>query len=188
VTEWRKGARLRRAPRTVVAYHGCSRATAERVVAEEPFTPSTKRYDWLGVGIYFWEYGPFRAREWAEGRFGAEAAVLEATIRLGRCINLLDIEHHEQFAEVYDEALQEAGRRGASIPRNTDTGGHYRDRYIVELYCQTMAARLGIDFQTVRACFPEGEPLFPGSSLLSHTHVQLAVRDASCITRLRWVR
>src|SRR5438876_9349241 len=74
--EWKAG-RLRRAPRTVVGYHGCSRETAERVIAGQPFVPSTRRYDWLGVGIYFWEYGPFRAREWAEIRFEAEAAVLE---------------------------------------------------------------------------------------------------------------
>lgn len=102
--EW-KGRRVRRAPRTVVGYHGCARETAARVIAGESFVPSTRRYDWLGVGIYFWEYGPFRAREWAETRFGPEAAVLEASIRLGRCLNLLDIEHHARFADLYERAL-----------------------------------------------------------------------------------
>jgi hypothetical protein len=172
--EWAKGSRLRRAPRTVAGYHGCSRVTAERIVAGEAFTPSTKRYDWLGVGIYFWEYGPFRALEWAEARFGEEAAVLEATLRLGRCLNLLDVEHHVHFAEVYGQELREAERDGLSIPRNTVRGGHYRDRYMIELYCRTVVDQSGSDFQTIRACFPEGEPLFPGSSLLSHTHVQLS--------------
>jgi hypothetical protein len=189
VTEWGKSSRLRRAPRTVVGYHGCSRAAAERIMAGEPFTPSARRYDWLGVGVYFWEYGPFRAVEWAESRFGAEeAAVLEATIKLGRCINLLDIEHHVRFTQAYEWALHQASRDGTTIPENRVTGLHYRDRHLIEFYCRIAAEDTGVQFQTVRACYPEGEPLFPGSHLLSRTHVQIAVRDARCITRLRLVR
>ena len=182
------GGGLRRAPRTVVGYHGCSRETAERIVAGDPFAPSTRRYDWLGVGIYFWEYGPFRAREWAETRFGADAAVLEATIRLGRCLNLLDIEHHARFADLYERALRQANRDGTTIPENREDGRHYRDRHLIEFYCRTAVEEKGVPFQTARACYPEGEPLFPGSRLLSRTHVQIAVRDETCITRLRLVR
>jgi hypothetical protein len=185
--EWKAG-RLRRAPHTVVGYHGCSRETAEQIIAGQPFVPSTRRYDWLGVGIYFWEYGPFRAREWAEIRFGDEAAVLEATIRLGRCLNLLDIEHHARVAAAYERALEQVTRDGAIMPENADDGRHYRDRYLIEFYWSTAAEDAGVRFQTVRACYPEGEPLFPGSRLLSRTHVQIAVRDNRCITRLRLVR
>ena len=36
-------------------------------------------------------------------------------------------------------------------------------------------------FQTVRAAFHEGRELFPGSYIASHTHIQIAVRDLSCI-------
>jgi hypothetical protein len=185
-SEW-KAVRLRRAPRTVVGYHGCTRETAERVVAGEPFVPSTRRYDWLGVGIYFWEYGPFRAREWAENRFGADAAVLEATLRLGRCLNLMDVEHHANFARAYETTLDEMNQQKAALPENTENGRHYRDRQVVEVYCRLVAEESGTGYQTVRACFPEGEPLFPGSRLLSRTHVQIAVRDRRCITRLRLV-
>jgi hypothetical protein len=186
--EW-KASRLRRAPRTVVGYHGCSRETAERILAGEPFAPSTRRYDWLGVGVYFWEYGPFRAREWAETRFGAEeGAVLEATIRLGRCLNLLDIEHHAHLVRAYETALHEAIQQGVRLPENRDGGLHYRDRHIIEDYCRTVAEESGRHYQTVRACFPEGEPIYPGSRLLSRTHVQIAIRDDRCITRLRLVR
>ena len=31
-------------------------------------------------------------------------------------------------------------------------------------------------FDTVRALFPEGQPLYPGAGFLAKTHVQLAVR------------
>ena len=150
--------------------------------------PSTKRYDWLGVGIYFWEYGPFRAYEWAEQRFGSNAAVLEATIRLGRCFNLLDIEHLADLREAYERALARSEVRGAAIPENMDDGRYYRDQFMIEFYCQLQAEEGPALFQTVRGCYPEGEPAFPGSRILSRAHVQVAVRDDSCLTRVRMVR
>jgi hypothetical protein len=180
--------RLRRAPRTVVGYHGCSRETAERIVAGEPFLPSTKEYDWLGSGIYFWEYGPFRAYEWAEKRFGAEAAVMAASIRLGRCLNLLDIEHQDELKGAFDRAALVALARGVVLPRNRDDGRYFLDQFVLEFYCQLREQEQNRPLQTVRACYPEGEPVYPGSRILSHTHVQLAVRDVSCISHLRRVR
>jgi len=36
-------------------------------------------------------------------------------------------------------------------------------------------------FDSVRALFPEGGPLFPGSSFLDRTHIQLAVRRETSI-------
>jgi hypothetical protein len=180
--------RLHRAPRTVVGYHGCSRETAERILAGERFIPSQRAYDWLGEGIYFWEYGPFRAFEWAEHRFGSATTVLEATTRLGRCLNLLDIEHLAGLSRAYDVAQEEATARGETLPENRADGRYYRDRLVVELYCQLQAATSRSQFQTVRGCYPEGEPAFPGSRILSRTHVQVAVRDHSCLTRVRMVR
>jgi hypothetical protein len=77
--------------RTVVAFHGTSRAAAEKLVAGEPFGQSENDDDWLGHGIYFWEYAPQQAWAWARLRYGqADAAVVGALIRLGRCIDLLD--------------------------------------------------------------------------------------------------
>src|SRR5260221_731263 len=54
------------APETVVGYHGCSRGVAEKIISAQHFLPSTMTYDWLGEGIYFWEYAPYRALEWAQ--------------------------------------------------------------------------------------------------------------------------
>ena len=84
---------LQTAPRTVIGYHGCSRNNADRILVENWFLPSTKTYDWLGEGVYFWEYAPYRALEWAKAKCapsGEEPAVIRATIRLGRCLNMLD--------------------------------------------------------------------------------------------------
>ena len=52
--------------RTVIAYHGCDSDTAERVLSGQPFKPSENDFDWLGSGIYFWEFGLDRALRFAE--------------------------------------------------------------------------------------------------------------------------
>jgi hypothetical protein len=49
---------LQNAPRTVIGYHVCSQEAADRIFVEQQFIPSTRAYDWLGEGFYFWEYAP----------------------------------------------------------------------------------------------------------------------------------
>lgn len=39
--------------RTLIAFHGTRRTTAERLVAGTPFGASTNDDDWLGHGVYF---------------------------------------------------------------------------------------------------------------------------------------
>lgn len=43
--------------RTVLAYHGCDVQVAERLLRGEQFKKSQNDHDWLGEGVYFWEYG-----------------------------------------------------------------------------------------------------------------------------------
>jgi hypothetical protein len=56
-------------------------------------------------GIYFWEFGPNRAREWAEQkqRKGEikEVAVIGAVVHLGNCFDLFDREATELLASAY---------------------------------------------------------------------------------------
>ena len=47
--------------RTVIGYHGCDETVAEQLLDTGVFKPSTNAYDWLGHGIYFWEWGLDRA-------------------------------------------------------------------------------------------------------------------------------
>jgi hypothetical protein len=180
---------LQQAPRSVIGYHGCSREAAEAILAENQFLVSTNTYDWLGNGVYFWEYAPYRALEWARERYeayGTEPAVLSATLRLGDCLNLLDRKHFAELEAVYTRIMQ-------SLPeerrlRNTSAGAHYLDRYIIDAYCRFANEETTTPFQTVRGSFPEGEPIYPGSKLLKKTHTQIAVRDLSCISRVRLVQ
>jgi hypothetical protein len=181
------GQDLIRAPRFVTGYHGCAADTAELLLRGEPWLPSENQYDWLGSGVYFWEYGPFRAREWAEQRFGRDAVVLEARIRLGRCLNLLDTEHFAKLRSALNALMVSAEQDGVPLPGNRPGGSHRLDRLLIETYVQALQAEGEATVQTVRGCFPEGAPVYPGSQILARTHVQIAVRDPACIGRLRLV-
>ena len=55
--------------RTVVGYHGTGLMAALRIVNRiEDFRWSQRDYDWLGRGIYFWEYAPKQALTFATMR------------------------------------------------------------------------------------------------------------------------
>ena len=69
-------------PETVVGYHGCPQEVADLLLAGQPWQPSANTYDWLGGGIYFWEYAPHRAGDRARERHGERAVSLRATLRL----------------------------------------------------------------------------------------------------------
>ena len=49
--------------RIVIGYHGCNENVAKRVLDGEPLKASKNDYDWLGHGVYFWEFGAIRALE-----------------------------------------------------------------------------------------------------------------------------
>ncbi len=180
--------KLSTTPRTIIGYHGCSLETAHRILEAGEFVPSTKAYDWLGEGIYFWEYAPYRALDWATERCqrrGGEPAVIKASIRLGRCLNLLDIEHIPGLRDAYQDLA--VSTPADAFPRNTAQGAHFLDRAVIDLYCQNIADLSSRIIQTVRGSFAEGSPIFPASKILEKAHTQIAVRDKACILRLSLV-
>ena len=174
-----------RAPAQVIAYHGCNKETLRRVARHEQLIPSTNAYDWLGGGIYFWEYGSHRAWEWAHARFAGDAAIVQATITLGHCLNLLDTGYFHGVQIAYQELAQRFTDEGRNIPTNRADKRHFLDRAVIDDFCAVWVRNGGEPFQTVRGCFPEGEPLYEGSKILRQTHVQISVRDATCILDLK---
>jgi len=172
------------APSTVRGYHGCAQEVAKKILSEDSFLPSNNAFDWLGAGIYFWEYAPYRALDWASKRW-EEPAVIGVTLKLGRCLNLLDIANASGLLEIYQQIASNLSTR--RMPRNTTSGAHFLDREVIDTYCRMVSETNDNDYQTVRGCFPEGEPLFPGSKILNRAHVQIAVRDPSCIARIHQV-
>jgi hypothetical protein len=107
-------------------------------------------------------------------------------VRLGRCLNLLGIEHSQEPARVYEGMVAVVGAE--RMPRNTERGANFLDREIIEAHCRAVEVRTDSPSQTVRWSFAEGDPIYPGSKILVKAHMQIAVRDPSCILNASLVR
>src|SRR5438477_2600821 len=119
--------------RVVTGYHGCDAAVAAKVLAGRvQLNPSNNPYDWLGQGIYFWEHGPQRAREWASeqanlsGAKIKEPSVLGARINLGECLDLLDTANTRLLGRWFTEFRHFVQQKRALMPANRDAPGSRR--------------------------------------------------------------
>lgn len=157
-----------------IGFHGTSVEAAERILAGG-FEISRNDYDWLGDGAYFFQDAPVRALEWARQRFGEAAAVVGAEIDLRDSVDLLDIPWHKEIAGAYPRYRADLERGGLSLPRQS-AGAHRLDRSVMNYLIGLLGIK-GTIVSCVRAAFAEGEPAFPGSALLSRSHVQIAVRS-----------
>jgi hypothetical protein len=190
-------------PGFLLGYHGCDESVAESVLAgEDTLRPSTNDYDWLGNGIYFWESNPRRALDYATQlshlRRGksriATPAVVGAVIDPGSCLDLLNAESIAVVREVHARLVKLAENSGFSLPVNS-SGGSKTDMLLRPLDCAVMEMlhRLGRSgdlpsFDTVRAVFVEGAPLYEGSGFHALSHIQVCVRNPSCIVGVFRVR
>jgi hypothetical protein len=182
--------------RVVTGYHGCDATVAAKVLAGTVrLNLSTNPYDWLGEGVYFWEHGAQRARAWAieqakiSGAKIKEPSVLGAKINLGECLDLLDTANTGLLGKWYKEFRRTARQQLSRMPENRDAPGSRRgdkvlrflDRAVIDFTVSHVAEVEGINYQTVRGVFLEGEPAFPGSKIARKSHIQIAVRDPVCI-------
>jgi len=168
--------------RIVFGYHGTTPEFSERLIRGEvvpaDWKPSTNVFDWLGAGIYFWEFAPERARTWAK-----KGGVVGAIIKLGRCLDLSEIRSTELLADAFGPFAREQARQKQPLPRNKGKRREL-DCAVIDFAAKQIRKKTGQAVQTVRGAFLEGGPIFPGSSLLKETHIQIAVRDISCIIGL----
>lgn len=174
--------------RTIIAYHGCDAAVAQRLLEGQHFQKSENSYDWLGAGIYFWEFGADRALKFAEfqKQFGkvTNPSVVGALIQLGNCFDLMDTRYASELAEAYSTFRKVKRSANEPFPRNKgktpDKKLRHRDCAVLNFYLQALE-EVGIPFDTVRCAFVEGPPVFPGSGIHRESHIQVAVRNPACI-------
>ena len=156
------------------------------------FQPSTKGYDWLGAGCYFWENDVVRAYRWAteHRRKFAHPSVVGVAIEPGNCLDLTTQSGITAVKVVYGEFIEIAEREKAPVPKNVDLakepGG---DKILRHLDCAVMNYLYTIaeaaqesnpkrrPYATVRALFPEGSELYPGAGFRDKTHIQICVRE-----------
>jgi hypothetical protein len=169
----------------VIGYHGCDRKVALAVVmGEKSLNQSRNDYDWLGHGVYYWEDDPRIALEWAEScaRAGthpiSEPAVLGAAIDLTDCLNLVQTEAYALVAEAFKALKANCLAAGETLPTNGGfgEGARYLDCSVFETL-HALREEGGQPYASVRAFFPEGEPVFPGAGIRKRDHIQICMRD-----------
>ena len=169
-------------PTDAIGFHGTSKQAVPHLLARD-IRPSDQQFEWLGTGFYLWQESPWRAREWAEDRFGSEAAMVVARVDLDGCLDLLNPRWQTELHDADFEFAMECFLEGRPVPVNTDTGNHARDAATINFYCDRVGSE-GHLVRSVRAIFEEGEPIFEASKIRSKSHVQIAVRDLTAIIEL----
>lgn len=175
----------------VTGYHGCHLDVKTRLLDREiPFLPSEKEYDWLGKGIYFWEKDDLRAKKWADKYHGKNGCVIGANIKLGVCFDISLYYTKQILKEMYDAFIFEAQIAKVPIPANKSPKsyiGHpddkilrYLDRAVLDYTFSTLRKE-GVNFDTVRAPFQEGNPIYQGSSFREYDHIHLCVQNSNNI-------
>jgi hypothetical protein len=175
--------------RTVIAYHGCDARVADRLLAGESFRKSSNDFDWLGEGVYFWEYGYDRALQFADDqrRRGKveRPAVVGALLQLGNCFDLMDTRCTNELGRSFPSFRSMYERKGWSLPHNggatPDRLLRRRDCAVINFYLESLP-EFGLPlYDSVRGCFTEGDSAFDGSDIFVKSHVQIAIRNHACI-------
>lgn len=186
----------RAVPPYVLGYHGTTQASAGEILSGSTYKPSLKSYDWLGSGWYVWQDDPMRAEEWAQARHGRDIAVLEVTIDISACFDLIQRKYLVPLQKHAQRVLNGLPEDRIALMRQSELL-HDIDCTLIETFCEAVRRPDGSPrFTTVRGCFKEGEPVFDWqrplaaasrvtSALQSMDHVQIAVRDSSAIVNCR---
>lgn len=196
------GSRYEFLPSFMLGFHGTDKVTAENVLSGNGhLNASENEYDWLGHGIYFWEYSPLRAYQFVQEKFkwqqrDEEVAVIGAIIDPGLCLNLLEAKGLD-FLEVGYEALL-ADRGGVEyLPKNGEEKELWQrnlDCAVINMVHQIRTLTQSEEWQnnnlgkiplpsydTVRGAFWEGGELYAGARIEKKNHVQICVRNPDCI-------
>jgi hypothetical protein len=182
----------------VLGYHGCEIDVAqELVLGDKQLEPSENAYDWLGHGTYFWEDDPVRARLWADERDYQYPTVVGAVIRLGFCLDLVQVENLQLVKKSYDRFRFSFENVGLlhTMPENKPGFDDDEDLVKCDLDCavlnflhESRAEMNEPPFDTVRSPFSEGDPLYEGGKIMERTHIQICVREQKNILGYFWPR
>jgi hypothetical protein len=158
-----------------------------------PLRKSDQKHDWLGGGTYFWESDSQRALEWAEEKQQHKLCnvpfVVGAVIDLGNCLDLTLRSNLDLLERVHADFAAAQERAGFAMPENRDSPRVKSKNKVMRTldcailnYVHQMNKQAGLpEFDTVRGVFVEGDPAFAGSQIFRKTHIQIAVRNESCI-------
>lgn len=178
----------------VFGFHGLDKDIAMKILTgEDKFKLSQNSYDWLGHGVYFWENNPARAQQWADEQSQRQKTsvqtpcVLGAALDLGNCFDLLKQDCLDFLAAQYENMKTELESENTPLPENkpwTIADIDFKKRELdcaVIRYALEAAREIGINYDSVRAAFWEGEDLYPNAGFKQYNHIQIAILNLNCI-------
>jgi hypothetical protein len=176
--------------RTIVGYHGTRLSVALDIVnRRRTFKFSRNRDDWLGHGIYFWEYAPQQAYWWAERRkrrqgWNEPIAILGSMIRLGFCFDLLDPYNVRYLKEIHGEYRATETAAGRAISENANHHKYLDCAVFQYAYAAIESPEDQLTVDSARAVYvPTGDEkrIWTRSWISEGAHVQICVRNPACI-------
>lgn len=178
--------------RTIVGYHGTRLSVALDIVnRRQPFDSPENEGDWLGRGVYFWEYAPRQAEWWADRSrrlrgWDEPVAILGSMIRLGACLDLLDPLNMDVIKRYHRDFCEKRAGIGAPIPANRRNKRSLNCAVFEYLYADLeppgTPRRFGVD--TARGAYvptAAKKRIWAGSWLYEQSHIQVCVRNPACI-------
>jgi hypothetical protein len=160
----------------------------ERLLRGEAFRASDNDFDWLGPGIYFWEANPERALDFAKEMKGRKAGpinkpfVVGAVIDLGLCLDMSTKESIDLVAEAFASLKATSEKSDSPLPRNSpDLLRRNLDCAVIRRLHEILKSVPSPPIDTLKGIFIEGSEVYPASGFHQKTHVQIAVRNISCI-------
>ena len=188
--------------RTVVGYHGTSLTAALRVVNRvEGFRWSERDYDWLGRGIYFWEYAPKQALNFARirrlqvlkrkgkttediRRANEPLAVVACVIRLGFCLDLTEPSNVKYLREIFNDYKGSMELAGAELPTNSRKYRRLDCAVFEYAYKVLEYSEPNSRVDTARGIYVPtdgAKRVWTGSWISDDTHIQLCVRNPASL-------
>lgn len=189
--------------RLLVAYHGCDITTRDDLVSGKlaHLDHSKNPYDWLGPGAYFFEGDVERAFMFARASHNNPAkmytakpigtpAVVGAILRVQHWLDMTTQDGIKEFTFAYPSLLAGLAATGSPVPKNAAASEDDADIILRKLdnavftFIHDIRANNSPpspSFQAVRGAFYQGPEVAPKSGFRAGTHVQLALRDNSCV-------
>lgn len=187
-------------PTVVYGFHGIDKDSALNIVAgNAELFHSKNKYDWLGEGVYFWENNLERAHQYAKQDSGRPSSritnpySLGAVLELGNCLDLLDQKHIGYLKLAYELMVDDLQAEGKPLPKNEEAHKNDFDFKKRNLDCAVISYACALaeqeakddenarPFDSVRAAFIEGYPIYDGAMFHEETHIQIAIRNPDCI-------
>ena len=184
-----------------IGYHGCDVTVRDALVSGRLIPASSdNQYDWLGPGFYMFEGDHDRAMAFAEAAANqpqrrltarpiATPAVVGCIFSVHRCLDMTTKAGRLEFENAY--LLLHARRivSGDQLPVNSaaNTGDEEMllrglDRAVFQfIHAKRVRTHRDDHFQAVRGAFRQGPEIAPSSGFHRDSHVQIALRDFTCI-------